>query len=327
MRRGINPILWPALALLALLLANLIWTPGFFSIEIRDGRFYGSLIDVLNRGAPVMLVALGMTLVIATRGVDLSVGAVMAIAGAIAALLVTKSHAPLWQVVATVLGACLFMGLWNGFLVAFFDIQPMVATLILMVSGRGIAQLLTDGQIITFQDPGLASVSGGSLFGFPNPVVWAALAFVLVASLMRFTAAGLFVASVGDNEKASELSGIPVRWVKVGTYVICALGAGVAGLIVCSDTKAADANNAGLYLELDAILAVVAGGTMMTGGRFTLVGSILGALILQTLTTTILTKGVPVQWTLVVKALAVLFVCLLQSEQFRAKLAWRRAKA
>jgi len=327
MRRALHPTVWAFLPWLLLLGVNLAFTPGFFSIEVRDGRFYGSLIDVLNHSSPVLLAALGMTLVIATKGVDLSVGSVVAISGAVAALMVTKGQAPLPTIVAVSVGVGLALGLWNGLLVSVFGIQPMVATLVLMVSGRGIAQLLTDGQIITFQDPGLASVAGGSLLGLPNPVVVAACGLGVVAALARWTAFGTMVEAVGDNERAAHLAGVPTRWVKLGAYAVCGVGSAIAGLIVCSYTKAADANNAGLYLELDAILAVVAGGTGMTGGRFTLVGTVVGALILQTLTTTILTKGVPVQWTLVVKAVAVLVVCLLQSDPFRRTVLSRRSAA
>src|SRR6187399_2887333 len=137
------------------LLFNAAFTAGFFHFTIRDGRLYGSVIDVLNRAAPVMLLALGMTLVIATGGVDLSVGAVMAITGAVAALLVTKADLAVPAIIAAALGVALTAGFWNGILVGWLGVPPIVATLILMVSGRGVAQLLTDGQIITFQNRGL----------------------------------------------------------------------------------------------------------------------------------------------------------------------------
>jgi len=151
------------------------------------------------------------------------------------------------------------------------------------------------------------------------------LTLLLTAVLTRRTAMGLFIESVGNNETASYFAGVDARAVKLFVYTFCGLCAGVAGLIEASTIKAADANNAGLYLELDAILAVVVGGTALTGGRFNLLGSLVGALIIQTLTTTILTRGVPVQYTLVVKAVVVLAVCLLQSEQFRARLMRRRS--
>ena len=310
-------LLWPALALLLLLVFNALFTPGFFRIEIKDGHLYGSLIDVLNRAAPVLLVSLGMTLVIATAGIDLSVGAVVAIAGSVAALLITRSEVGVLTVLSVALGVCLLAGAWNGLLVSVFGIQPIVATLVLMVAGRGIAQLLTAGQNITFQHAAFSFIGGGYLLGLPFTVTIVAAMFAVTALLTRRTALGLFIESVGNNETASRYAGINVRAVKLAVYAVSGLCAGVAGVIVAADIDASDANSAGLYLELDAILAVVIGGTALTGGRFSLLGTVLGALIIQTLTTTILMGDVPVDFKLVVKALVVLAVCLLQSEALR----------
>jgi len=309
---------WAMLSLGLILLFDLLFVPGFFAIEIRDGHLFGSLIDILNRGAPVMLLAIGMTLVIATGGVDLSVGATMAIVGSVAALMVSKGHPSVVAVLLVCLLVATALGLWNGVLVAVFRIQPIVATLILMVSGRGIAQLLTDGQVIPFDDKALGFIGGGFLFKVPFSITLVLLTLAATALLTRRTALGLFIESVGNNGIASRYAGIDVRSVQLFVYAFSGFCAGVAGLVATSNIRAADANNTGLNLELDAILAVVIGGTLLTGGRFQLVGSLLGALVIQALTTTILTKGVPIEYTLVVKALTVLAVCLLQSERFRA---------
>lgn len=317
-------LLWPSVALAALLLFNLAATPGFFDLQIRDGHLYGSLVDVLKQSSRVMLVAVGMTLVIATAGVDLSVGAVMAIAGSIAAKLLAEAGLGLPATMLVALAVCLALGTWNGVLVAGLGVQPIVATLLLMVAGRGIAQLLTDGQIVTVERPAFTFLAGGHFAGLPFPLTIVTIVLVLTMMLTRRTALGLFIESVGNNETASRFAGVQVRGVKVFVYAFSGWCAGVAGLIEASQIKAADANNAGLYLELDAILAVVIGGTPLTGGRFNLPGSVVGALLIQTLTTTILTTGVPVQYTLVVKALVVLGVCLLQSEEFRRRV-WRRS--
>lgn len=319
-RRGAMPganLVWPLVALALLLAYNLAFTHGFFRIEVRDGRLFGSVIDVFNRAAPVMLLALGMTLVIAIRGVDLSVGAVMAISGAAAAFLIVEKSAPLPVLIIVPLMVGLVLGAFNGVLVAYANIQPIVATLILMVAGRGIAQLITNGQILTFDNKGFEFIGGGYLFGLPFTVTIVAAMLLLTALLTRRTALGLFIESVGDNPTASRYAGIKVALVKVAVYAFCAMCAAMAGLIPVSDIKAADSNNAGLYLELDAILAVVIGGTSLDGGRFFLIGSLIGALIIQTLTTTILARGVAPELTLVVKAAVVLVVCLLQSEAFR----------
>jgi galactofuranose transport system permease protein len=318
----LHKLKWPIVALAAALLFNAFFTTGFLQFTVRDGRLYGSLIDILNRAAPVMLLSLGMTLVIATGGVDLSVGAVMAIAGATSAILISKGAA-VPVVIAAGLGIAAVAGLWNGALVGVFKVPPIVATLILMVSGRGVAQLLTDGQIITFENRAFEFVGRGAFLGLPFTIALVLLVWATLSLLKGRTALGLFIECTGDNETASRYSGVNTNAVKLAVYAVCSLCAGLAGLIVTADIKAADANNAGLWLELDAILATVIGGTALTGGRFFLAGSLVGAVLIQTLTTTILTRGVAVELTLVVKAVVVILVCLLQSEKFRGVL-WRR---
>ncbi len=321
---------WAFAALGLLLLFNGLFTEGFLRVEVRDGHLYGTLVDVLDRAAPLALVSLGMTLVVATGGVDLSVGAVMAIAGALAAGLVARPEysvlgridtgGTLWALLAALLVAAA-AGAGNGLLVAAGGVQPIVATLVLMVAGRGIAQLLTAGQVVTFDNATFAALGSGHLAGLPAPVVVAAAAAAVVGLLARGTALGLFVEAAGSNPAAARCAGVPSGSVKVLAYALCGLLSGLAGLIAAADIRAADANNAGLYLELDAILAVVVGGTALTGGRFSLAGSLAGALLVQGLVTTILSRGVAVQHTLVVKAAAVIVVCLLQSPRFRAMVA------
>lgn len=299
-------------ALLAVLFANWLVFPGFFNIRLVDGRLFGSVIDVLNRGAPVVLLSLGMTLVIATGGIDLSVGAVMAIAGAVAATLV-NSGAALPLVFAAALGSGLLCGLWNGILVALLRIQPIVATLILMVAGRGIAQLITSGEIVTFDDRGLIAAGTGALFAIPIPILIAAATFALTTLLVRGTALGLFIESVGANERASAYAGVSARIVKISAYAWSGLCAAIAGIIAAADIQGADANNAGLWLELDAILAVVVGGTSLLGGRFSLPLSVAGAIIIQAMNTGILLSGLKPEFNLIVKAVVVMAVLLLQS--------------
>ena len=324
-----SSLVWPLAGLGLLLLFNLIFTEGFFHVEVRDGRLYGVLIDVLNHGSKVMLLALGMALVIATGGVDLSVGAVMAIAGAVAAQLINKPGLPFPLVIAATLAVTISAGAWNGVLVGIFKVQPIVATLILMVAGRGIAQLITDGQIITFTDARLTYVGNGSLLGLPFPVLLSLAMLALTGALTRKSAVGLFIESVGDNQTASTYSGVHAGTVKFLVYTFSGLCAGLAGIVAASNIKCADSNHAGLFLELDAILAVVVGGTSLTGGRFYLAGAIVGALFIQTLTTTMYMRNVSADIAPVPKALAILAVCLLQSPIVRAKAAtlFRNKKA
>ncbi len=319
--------MWAVAVLVGVLLFNSLFTPGFFSLVVRDGRVYGSLVDVLNRAAPVALLSLGMTLVIATGGVDLSVGAVMAVAGTVAACLIARPgdsplggidvHGSLPLVVGAALAVALVCGLFNGLLVSWLELQPIVATLLLMVAGRGVAQLLANGQIVTFGHPGFSSIATGATLGLPNPVWLVAFAFIVFGLLTRATALGLFVEATGSNPIAARYVGVNSKRVKLVVYTLSGLCAGIAGLIGAADIQAADANNAGLYLELDAILAVSVGGTALTGGRFSLAGSLVGALLMQTLTTTILTRGVAPELTLVLKAVVVVVVCLLQSPAFQ----------
>ncbi len=303
----------PPLATLAvvLLMIALVF-PSFFDVSFANGRVYGSPIDVLNRGAPVALLAIGMTLVIATGGIDLSVGAVMAIAGAIAAAAISSGYG-LPATLAMALAAGLACGLWNGVLVAVIGIQPIVATLILMVAGRGIAQLITKGAILTFNDDGLAFVGSGTLLWLPTPVIIWLVAGLLVTLLVRRSALGMLIEAVGVNRRASMLAGINARLLIINVYIVSGLCAAIAGIIVAADIRGADANNAGLFLELDAILAVVIGGTSLLGGRFSIIASLVGAMTIQAINTGILVAGFPPEFNLVIKAVIVLAILVVQS--------------
>ncbi|EIE99449.1 ABC transporter permease [Saccharomonospora glauca] len=326
-----SALVWPLLALAALLVLNVVVTPSFLTIRLQDGHLYGSLIDILKNGAPTLLIALGMTLVIATRGIDLSVGAVVAIAGSVACTSIAEANDPnsastALLAMALALGLCLVLGAWNGFLVAVLGIQPIIATLVLMTAGRGVAMLITDGQIVTVNNDTYAAVGAGFLV-LPVAILISLGVFVLVAVLTRKTALGMLIEAVGINPTASRLAGVRSRVIVWTVYVFAALCAGVAGLMISSNVSAADANNAGLWIELDAILAVVIGGTALSGGRYSLTGTLVGALLIQTLTTTVYTIGIPSEVTLVFKAVVVIAVCLIQSPKARALLRRRRSPA
>lgn len=322
-------LFWPVVMLLALFIVNLIAFPGFFSIELKNGHLFGSLIDIVRNGAPTLIIAIGMTLVIATRGIDLSVGAICAIAGAVACSIILGSPDPgsVGTVVVAIVVAMvisLVLGVWNGFLVAVLGIQPIIATLILMTAGRGVAMLITEGQILTVNSPPFKVLGSGFLFGLPVATVIAVAIFVLAALLTRRTALGLLIESVGINPEASRQAGVRSRGLLFAVYTFCAFCAAVAGLILTSNQTAADANNTGLFIELDAILAVVIGGTSLMGGRYSLLGTLVGALVIQTLVTTVYTVGIPPIATMVFKAAVVTVVCLLQSPTTNAAFArWR----
>jgi simple sugar transport system permease protein len=321
---------WPVLTLFLLLAINAAFNADFLRLEWRGGHLYGSLIDILNRAAPLMLVSLGMTLVIATRGIDISVGAVVAIAAALAAwmiggsLIVTDGVAthvtrfPMPLAILAAVGVAMLCGLWNGLLVARVGMQPIIATLILMVAGRGIAQLITGGQIITIYYAPFFFLGSGHWLGLPFSLFIVAVVFAGLYLAITRSALGLFIQAVGINPEAARVAGIQSRRIVVGVYAFCGACAGLAGLLISSNVKSADGNNAGQLIELDAILAVTLGGTALTGGRFSLVGSMIGALIIQTLTYAIYSLGVPPEINLVVKAVVVFVVMLLQSPEFRA---------
>ena len=305
--------LTPQIAALVIILGLIsLVSPGFLSISIQNGRLYGSLIDILVRAAPVALLTVGMTLVIATRGIDLSIGAVIAICGAVAATLVAQGQ-PLTVVVLVALGVGLACGLWNGALVALLDIQPIIATLILMVAGRGIAQLITEGVILTFNNDSFAAFGSGALGGIPIPVLLWLAAGLIIGLLVRRSALGFLIEATGINRRAAMLAGVRARFLLFFVYAVSGVMAAIAGLIVTADIRGADANNAGLWLELDAILAVVIGGTSLNGGRFSITASLLGALIIQTINTGTLLSGFPPEFNLIIKASIIIVVLTLQS--------------
>lgn len=308
------------IALAALVVVVTAFYPAFLTIQMNDGRLVGPVIDVLKRAAPVALLAIGMTLVIATRGIDLSVGTIMAICGAVAAAAIAAG----WGLPAALLlalGAGALAGLWNGALVAIVGIQPFVATLILMTMGRGVAQLITEGRILTFTDPGFGWIGSGVVLGLPMPTwIWIVTAIV-TALLMRRTALGLLIEAIGINRRASTLAGVNATVLLIAVYVASGLCAALAGLIVTADIRGADANNAGLWLELDAILAVVIGGNSLLGGRFSIAASVIGALIITTISIGIRLIGFPSEYNLIIKAGLVLVILVLQSPRISAE--WR----
>lgn len=303
----------PVISLLVLIVASAIVVPGFLKLTVVDGHIYGSLIDILHRATPTILVAVGMAVVISTKGIDLSVGAIIAICGAVTAVLTTTTELSPVIVMGCALLAGMACGLWNGTLVSVFGIQPIVATLILMVAGRGIAQMITGGQIVTFHSDFFNAIGNGFFMGLPARVVLAATIIAITLLALRKTALGVFLEAVGGNAESSRLMGIDSRLLILMAYVFSGFCAALAGIIIAADIRGADANNAGLWLELDAILAVVIAGASLSGGRIYLGLTVIGALIIQTLTTAILTSGLPAQYNLIVKASIIVVVLLMQS--------------
>ncbi len=304
---------WGAVvALIVLLLFNVVVTNNFVSVQTLDVN----LTQVCN----IVIVGTGMTLVIASGGIDLSVGSLMAISGSLAPLIFGAMMFSGVPYIGTALAFVVpvlvvgVFGLFNGFLVTRFRIQPIIATLILFIAGRGIAQVMTNGNLQTFHRPDFQYIGLGRPAGVPFQVILMALIVAVAGWALAKTLFGRQLLAVGGNENAARLSGVPVRWVKRVVYTISGLLAGVAGLIVISINSSADANLVGLGMELDAIAAVAVGGTPLTGGRASIWGTLVGALIIQLVRYTLLANGVPDGAALIVKAGIIMLAVFLQRQ-------------
>ena len=334
-----SKLTWAVIAEALILLVCFFIRPDFFSISYQPstGMLYGSLIDIVNRSAEITIIAMGMTLVIALGGTDLSVGALVAVAGALALKLLRwdvneyptpgdYTVQPFILVLLVPLAVCLLMGLFNGTLIAKFGMQPIIATLVLMVAGRGIAQITTDGKQFTTGFSPFRFIGQGSFLFLPMPIIITIVVVACVAIFTRKTAFGMFVESVGVNRSASRVSGLRSDRIILIVYALTGLLSGISGLIYSSRISSCDSNNAGLNYEMDAILAVVIGGTNMSGGKFSLAGTVVGSLIIRTIVTFVYYFGVTAESTMAFKAMIIAVVIVLQSEPVRNMMA-KRAKS
>ena len=325
-----SKVTWAVVAEALILLVCLFVRPDFFSISYQPttGMLYGNLIDIVNRSSEITIIAMGMTLVIALGGTDLSVGALVAVSGAIALKFlrwdVTIYNTPgdytvypFILVILVPLLVCLVMGTFNGFLVGQLGLQPIIATLILRVCGRGIAQILTNGKQFTTQYSPFRVIGQGSFLFLPMPIIITAIVVAAVALFVRKTAFGTFVEAVGINRKAARLSGINAQLIIFIVYALTGFLSGISGMIYSSRIMSNDSNNAGLNFEMDAILAVVIGGTSMTGGKFSLLGTVLGSIIIRTIVNLVYYFGIASEATMAFKAVIIAVVIVLQSEPVR----------
>jgi simple sugar transport system permease protein len=337
------PLFLPIFSLFLVMAVNIVFDIvngnvfySFFTVSIKNGVLYGRLVDILNRGSEAAILAIGMTLVVsASAGADISVGSVMSLAGGMCCMLlagfgnvnVSSYAVPLWVGIgAGILAACL-CGAFNGFLVSYMNIQPMVATLILYSAGRAIGLLLCNSMIVYIRVPSF-KLFGGYLGIFPTPILIAAACVAIMALILKFTALGMYVQSVGINGKAARIAGYQSRRIIFTAFVISGLCAGIAGIVAASRIYSADTNSIGLDLELDAILAVALGGNSLGGGKFRYSGSIIGAYTIQAITTTLLKLGISSAQAPVFKAVIVILIVTIQAPVVRAyfqKRASRRA--
>jgi len=311
MIRRLDPRLAGLLVALGVLIAlNVAMTPNFLNMQ--------TLAVNVSQVATIAIVALGMTLVIASGGIDLSVGSVMAVAGALAPIIFLSDWAlanPGAGLVASIVVPLLvaaLCGVFNGVLIAILGVQPIIATLIFFISGRGVAQVLTNGNLQTFTNPSFTWLGTGRVLSLPVQG-WIALILTIgLALVVRRTIYGRYLLSVGGNERAAVLSGVPVARIKIATYVIAATLAGLAGLIVVAINSASDAARIGQLMELDAIAAAVVGGAALSGGRAPMVGTLLGAVFIQLMGYTLIANGVSDEMTLIVTAAIIAIAVWLQ---------------
>jgi galactofuranose transport system permease protein len=301
-------------ALILLVLFNVVFTNDFVSSRTLNVN--------LTQVAPTLIVAIGMTLVIATGGIDLSVGSLMAISGSVAALILLSGSSllesdavaiPLAFIVPVLVAGA--FGLFNGALITRFKLQPIIATLILFIAGRGIAQVITNGQLKAFKEPTFQYIGLGKPLGIPFQVIIAAVIVAAAWFTLRRTTFGRYILALGGNERAAELGGVLVNRVKFAVYGISGLCAGIAGLIAIAINSSSDANRVGLNAELEAIAAVAVGGTALTGGQATIIGTVIGALIIQLLRFTLLSHGVPAAVALIVQAGIIIAAVALQRQR------------
>ena len=326
-----TPWFWAIVGIALLLLINTLKNPAYLALSVNPttGMLTGNVLDILRVSAPIIMIALGMTFVIATGGIDLSVGSMMAVGGAVAmeTLANFDGSSPVGAMFAAIglaLALTIVLGAINGFLVAVVGLQPFITTLIMMLAARGIARVITGGQNTNATNEPFRLLSNGQILGIPTSFVLAIAIVVLIASVMRRTALGLMIESIGINPRASRLAGIRPRPILLGVYILSAALASVGGLFSVSEVMTVSVGGTGNLMELDAILAVVIGGTSLAGGKFSIVGSTVGALLIATLNKTVLFLGIPAAATPAFKAVVIIVLVLLQSERVRSWVLGRR---
>lgn len=333
-----SQLLLPVVAMILVMAINIIHDAAtgagpfsFFTITLQQTTgngtiLYGRIIDILNRGSEAALLALGMTLVVsASAGTDISVGSVMSLSASFCCMLlagygVSSTNELAVPLIVGLLAAILMgcvCGAFNGLLVARFNIQPMVATLILYSAARAIGLLLCNDLIVYVRNDSFGFF--GSFLGpIPTPIIITAICIAILSVILRKTALGMYIQSVGINSKASRIAGLNSKMIIHLAYIVCGLFAGIAGIVASSRITSADSNNIGLYLEMDAILAVALGGNSLGGGKFSLAGSIIGAYTIQAITTTLYALGVSTNQAPVFKAIIVIIIVAIQAPPVKA---------
>lgn len=324
-----KPFFWGIVAIVALLLLNVLKDPNYLAISVHptSGNLVGNLIDILRASAPILMIAVGMSLVIATGGIDLSVGSIMAVAGAVSMEFMKSAGGSPGAALAAVGLAILVsavLGAVNGVLVAYVGLQPFISTLVMMLAGRGIAKVITAGQNTSASNDTFRWIANGYVVGLPVVFLLAVALVILVGLIVRRSALGLMIEAIGINPKASRMAGIKPKGLLLTVYILSGALAAVAGIFSVGTVMTVDVSRTGYQLELDAILAVVIGGTSLAGGKFSIGGAAVGALLIATLDKTVLFLGVSSSATPAFKAIVIVVLCLLQSERVRSWFLRRR---
>lgn len=316
-----SQLFWAAMVLLALVLV-VIFNNQSATIAYVNGKLTGPIVDLFIFSPPILMISLGMTLVIATSGIDLSVGSMMAVAGAVAMQFLHNAADPNSAgsvATAVLLSLCvgLVCGAFNGVLISVVKLQPFITTLIMMLAGRGIANMITGGKNAAGGSSAFNSLAQGRVLGFPMGFILAAIVLIIVAVVVRKTALGMSIESVGINPRASEMAGIRSSRILFLVYVTSGLLAAIAGILSVAyiGTVEVSSNGTGAGMEMDAILAVVIGGTSLAGGKFHIGGTVLGAFVITALNQAVVYLGIPAAAVPAAKALVIIFICLLQSKR------------
>ncbi|GAA2273810.1 ABC transporter permease [Glycomyces scopariae] len=322
---------WGIVAIALLLLVNLVKDPGYLAVTIgSSGNLVGNVIDILRAAAPIVLIAVGMCLVVATGGIDLSVGSVMVVAGAVSMEFLSGATDTVGSglaAVGLVIAVSAALGAVNGVLVSVVGLQPFISTLVIMLAGRGLAKVITGGQNTAATNESFRWIANGHVLGLPVVFLLALLLAVAMGILVRRSALGLMLEAIGMDAKAARLAGVNRRALLLTVYILGGVLAGLAGVFATASVMTVDVSRTGYQLELDAILAVVIGGTSLAGGKFNITGAVVGAILIATLDKTVVFLGVSSSATPAFKAVVIVVLCLLQSERVRRAFRQRRAAA
>lgn len=290
--------------LIVMLLFNVLITPNFFSII--------TIWNLIIQSTAILFVALGMTFVISSGGIDISVGSIMSIS----AMLTVKLMPTIGTIPAIFLGLVMgtVCGLFNGLIISVFKIQPIIVTLTMMIAGRGIAQMISAGNILPFADPVMEFIALRRVFNFvPIQVVYVIVAIIVFLFMARRSVFARYLEAIGDNYTGAKLAGINIVFFTTAVYTMNGMMSALAGILTAARTSAADPDTIGKTIELSAIAAVAIGGTPMSGGKAKVVGTFIGVLIIQLISITINMNNISYDWSLILKTIIIILAVYIQN--------------